>query len=128
MTITQRLFAVTITDPKTQNKPVELPVLRTGIEVRQLERHYEKVEATVVEPPLPPAVDRPFGEAIDALVRLYRTSEKKGNHELAARAENAVAALLGKQKHLRHESNGNVRVEKRHDSTKTMVGIGGGQR
>jgi hypothetical protein len=123
--ITQKLFSVTITDPKTHNKPVELPVPRTGIEVKHLERHYEKVEATPVDAPLPPVVDRPFGEAVDALVRLYRVSEQKGNHDLARRAEDAVAALLGKQKHLRHESTRELPRANRRDSEKTLVGVGG---
>ena len=130
---TQALFIVTITDPKTHNKPIELPVPRTGREVEHLRRAYAKIEARLIERPMPPVGnERLFADAISALVRLYRASAAKGHDDLANRAEKAVAELLGDQKHLRYESGNGATwpkpAERRRDSDSTLVGIGGGQR
>jgi hypothetical protein len=99
---TARLFRVTITDPKTHGRPIELPVLRSGIEVARLKLHYEKVDAVLAEKPeIPPADSRLFADAVRALVVLYRSAERWHDHDLASRAEGAVKVLLGKQKFLR---------------------------
>jgi hypothetical protein len=141
---TARLFRVTITDSKTNNTPVELPVLRTGIEVARLKLHYAQVDAVLAEKPMIPESEaRPFAEAVRALVVLYRNAERWHDHDLARRAEEAVKVLLGRQKFLRHDDDfqSEAVTELRGDNTaqggftrdlaygdRTLVGIGGGQR
>lgn len=44
-----------------------------------------------------------FGSAVRILARLYKRCERTGNRNLARRAQAALAALLGPQKHLQCE-------------------------
>jgi hypothetical protein len=117
------MFKVTITDPAyADGKPIELPVPRTGLQVEELRKKYARVDAEPIEPteqriegppsrfpsyplPMSPDVKRleptDFQAALAALIRLYTSANKRGDQGLARRAEEATAALLGTQKHLK---------------------------
>lgn len=127
--ITKRMFEVTLTHPGTTT-PVTLPVLRDESEVSQLRAAYNNVIARAVENTGAP-IEQPampgFRQALTALVDCYKKAEAEGNTALASRAQNAVAALLGHQPHLKNDDDepfGNGSVRQRI----TLVGIPGGGR
>jgi hypothetical protein len=103
---TKRMFRVSIEDPKkTGGVRVHLPIHRNEEEVTKLRAAYANVIAHAVEDTRAPAEpdDRPpgFRKALTALIECYRQAEREGRPELAERAQDAVAALLGYQRHLR---------------------------
>ena len=113
------MFKVTITDPAyAGGKPIKLITPRTGADVVKLRAKYAHVDAEPVgcvvrtelklaepsDPPAPrPTAPKPndFQVALHALVHLYGTAKKRGDLGLAARAEDACAALLGSQPFLK---------------------------
>jgi hypothetical protein len=123
---THRLFKVTLTDSKmTHGNPVPLVLPRTEAQIESLRTRYEKVDAKPIGPAeAEPKLDN-FHQALMALIRLYKGAEAKGDHGLAKRAEEAVAALLGDQKHLKRDGEAPVDEAppepKRHH---TLRGIG----
>ncbi len=129
---TQRLYKVTIVNPDaTGGLSVRLPLPRTEAEVEALRAKYGDIKAIPVAPDPPkhePKLDD-FHEALAALIRLYRASEAKGDVGLAKRAENAVAELLGAQKHLRDDrgqpvGGGHSNPAPHRPKLPTLVGIG----
>jgi hypothetical protein len=116
---TERLFKVNVSDPnKTGGVTVFLPVPRTQAQVDRLRQAYAVVTTTLTELDLDAPSD--FNVALNALVRLYKASEAKGDHSLAVRAEAAVGELLKEQKHLR-DPDPPVRRKW------TLIGLGGGR-
>ena len=106
------MFRVTIIDPAyASGKPVELPVARSGAEVKALREKYARVDAEPLQEQesetnlasglvaLESGDD--FRKAIAGIIRVYTTAKKRGDLGLAARAEDACAALLGSQPFLK---------------------------
>jgi hypothetical protein len=127
----KRQFEVTIVHHGAP-APIKLPVLRDESEVAALKASYENVIARAVEVPgidaaVAPAETVPAGfrQALRALIECYRKAEADGNTLLSARAQNAVAALLGHQPQLRGD-NGEAFGEPRRMAT--LVGMPGGRR
>jgi hypothetical protein len=116
---TERLFKVSISDPlKTHGVTVHLPVPRTQAQIDRLREKYAVVTSTQTSVDLDAPSD--FNVALNALVRLYKASEAKGDHALAHRAEAAVGELLKEQKHLRDPDPPARRKW-------TLIGLGGGR-
>jgi hypothetical protein len=130
------MFRCTIIDPAyASGKPIELCIPRTGAQVEELRKKYARVDAEPIGGPLaelpepPPLGHRAddFQLALHALIHLYGTARKRGDVGLARRTEDAVAALLGEQKHLKGDDDkpigarmGNGVVEAKN----TLMGIG----
>jgi hypothetical protein len=127
MSNTDRLFLVTLTDP-ISGRGVRLPIPRTEAQVKVLEGRYPKVVAvpTKAEPKVPSEAQDAFHTALVDLVRLYRSAEAQGDRVLARRAEEAVAALLGDQRHLKGDNDKPMRValDRMPDPRQTLRGIG----
>jgi|SRR5215469_927268 len=67
----------------------------------------------------PPPVS--FGDTIRALVALYRRCEHDGATELARRTQRALVELIGPQKHLKNDDDGEAVM---HAAEKTLRGLG----
>ena len=99
-----------------------LPGSRADAEADPVTADYGS-QTVAVAPAVTPEND--YHSALVATLRLYRSATDKGDIDLAARAEQAVAALMGGkgQKHLRHDS----RVPEKPSSAEenaTVVGLG----
>jgi hypothetical protein len=129
MDLIKRMFKTSVQDSKkTGGVRVHLPVLRTEEQVAKLRAGYENVIANAVEAPgIDTEIDTlpvGFRTALRALVACYKRAEAEGHTELAERAQNAVAALLGNQKHLRDDDDAPFGERRR----VTLIGIPGGGR
>lgn len=98
---TLRLFTVTVSDQKDRRRP--------------------RLEHVPPQDLAPPPVS--FGDTIRALVALYRRCEHDGAHELARRAQKALVVLLGPQKHLKGDDDGEVVMGV---AERTLRGLGRG--
>lgn len=131
MSNTKRMFKVSICDEKkTAGVRVHLPVLRSEDEVENLRRAYANVMAHAVETPgVDVTADLPEGSfrgAIRALAACYRKAEDTGNHQMSARAQAAMAALLGYQPQLETDS-GEAFGAPPAAARTTLTGIGAGR-
>jgi hypothetical protein len=148
------MFRVTIIDPAhADGKPIKLITPRTGADVEKLRAKYARVDAEPIvkgfearpdapgpqgwqDAPEPPPTRREgpapqaddFQIALHALIHLYGTARKRGDVGLARRTEDAVAALLGEQKHLKGDDDKPIGVRMGNGVAEpknvTLTGIG----